>query len=102
MITRMERPMATTARGWPRRLAMRRYRAARKVFVLLVPTAASPKTRARYGSPCPDDALPWGLPAEELMPGANFAQEHRCPAVGNRDISTPISAMMAAAATGPI
>ncbi len=36
------------------------------------------------------------------MPGANFAHEHRCPAVGNRDISIPISAMMAAAATGPM
>ena len=72
------------------------------MLVLLVPTAASPKTRARYRLPCPDDALRLVLPAEELMPGANFAHEHRCPAVGNRDMSTPISAMMAAAATGPM
>ena len=36
------------------------------------------------------------------MPGENFAHEHRCPAVGNRVMSTPISAMMIAAATGPI
>ncbi len=61
-------------------------RLARNVFVLVVPTAASPKTRARYGLTCPEDALPWGLPADELMPGANFAHEHRCPAVGNRDM----------------
>jgi len=42
------------------------------------------------------------LRAEDLIPGANFAHEHRCPAVGNRVMSTPISAMMIAAATGPI
>ena len=36
------------------------------------------------------------------MPGENFAQEHRCPAVGKRDMSTPISARMIAAATGPM
>jgi hypothetical protein len=52
---------------------------------LVVQTAASPKTRARYGLPCPEEALPLVLPAEELTPGANFAHEHRCPAVGNRD-----------------
>jgi hypothetical protein len=42
------------------------------------------------------------LPAEELIPGANFAQEARWAGVGNRVMSTPISAMMTAAAVGPI
>ena len=37
-----------------------------------------------------------------LMPGENFAHEHKCPAVGNRVMSRPTSAMMIAAATGPI
>ena len=78
MITRMERPTAT-ARGWPRRLAMRRYRAARKVFVLLVPTAASPKTRARYGLPCPEDALCLVLPAEALMPRGELRPRAQVP-----------------------
>ena len=30
------------------------------------------------------------------MPGENFAHEHRCPAVGNRVMSSPTSAMMIA------
>src|SRR3954453_14346442 len=65
-------------------------------------TTASPSARARYRLPCPVKPLPLLLPAEDLMPGENFAHEHRCPAVGNRVMSTPISAMMIAAATGPI
>jgi hypothetical protein len=48
------------------------------------------------------DPLPLFLPAEAFTPGANFAHEQRCPGVGNLVISTPISAMMTAAATGPM
>src|SRR4051794_6829486 len=65
-------------------------------------TTASPSARARYRLPCPVDPSPLFLPAEDLTPGENFAHEHRCPAVGNRVMSRPISAMMTAAATGPI
>ena len=36
------------------------------------------------------------------MPGANFAHEARWAGVGNRVMSMPISAMMTAAAVGPI
>ena len=46
--------------------------------------------------------MPLVLPAEELIPGANFAHEARWPGVGNRVMSRPISAMMIAAAVGPI
>ena len=52
--------------------------------------------------PCPVEPLPLVLPAEELIPGANFAQEVRWAGVGNRVMSSPISAMMIAAAVGPI
>ena len=47
-------------------------------------------------------AVAFFLPADSLTPGANFAQEARCPAVGNRVMSVPISAMMIAAATRPM
>ena len=36
-----------------------------------------------------------------LFPGATPAQDARCAAVGNRDMSTPISAMMHSAARLP-
>ena len=36
------------------------------------------------------------------MPGANFAHDARWAGVGNRAMSRPISAMMIAAAIGPI
>lgn len=45
---------------------------------------ASPRTRARYGLPCPVVALPLALPADSLTTGANFAHAARCAAVGNR------------------
>src|SRR3954452_19530241 len=65
-------------------------------------TTASPSARARYRLPCPVDPLPLFLPAEDVTPGENFAHEHRCPAVGDRVMSRPISAMMTAAAPGPM
>ena len=37
-----------------------------------------------------------------LDSGANRAHEHRCAAVGNRDMSIPISATMTQAASGPM
>lgn len=40
--------MPSSGRG-----AVRRQRALRKALARLAPTAASPRTRARYGSPCP-------------------------------------------------
>jgi hypothetical protein len=36
-----------------------------------------------------------------LTPGANFAHEARCPGVGNRVMSSPISARIAQAPVGP-
>jgi hypothetical protein len=83
-ITRMDRPTATIARLLPRRRAIRRSRAPRKVSVLLAATATSPSTRASYGLPRPVDPRPSGLPADSLTPGANLAHDTRCPAVGNR------------------
>src|SRR3954447_6443736 len=90
MITRMERPTATTAFLPPRRRAMRRERSPRKVWVLPAATAASPRILARYRLPCPVDPLPLGLPADSLTPGANRAQEARCAALGKRVMSVPI------------
>src|SRR5512133_1781649 len=101
-MTRMERPTATMARLLPCRRVIRRYRAPRKVLVLLAATAASPSTRARYGLPCPVDPRPLGLPADSLTPGANLAHDTRCPAVGNRVMSVPSSAMSSCAASWPI
>ena len=66
------------------------------------PMAASPRIRARYRLPWPVVPLPFFFPADSLTPGANLAQEARCPAVGNRLISVPISAMMTAAAMRPM
>jgi hypothetical protein len=48
------------------------------------------------------DPLLLYLPAEVFTPGANLAHWQRCPGVGNLVMSTPISAMMTAAATGPM
>src|SRR5512132_1962923 len=101
-MTRMERPTATMARLLPRRRVIRRYRSPRKVSVLLAATAASPSTRARYGLPCPVDPWPLRLPADSLTPGANLAHDTRCPAVGNRVMSVPSSAMSSCAASWPI
>ena len=50
----------------------------------------------------PGGAVALGLAGRGADAGENFAHEHRCPAVGNRDMSTPTSAMMMAAATGPM
>lgn len=41
------------------------------------------------------------FPPVMLLPGQTPAQEARCAAVGNRDMSTPISAMMVSAARFP-
>src|SRR5664280_2353948 len=67
---------------------------------LPAPAAASPRTALRYRLPLPV------LPAVDLAPdwmvrGQSFAQETRCPAVGNRLMSSPISAMMTCAMCGP-
>jgi hypothetical protein len=43
---------------------------------------------------------PFFFPADSLTPGANFAQEARWAAVGKRDMSSPISAMITRAETG--
>src|SRR3954467_4850536 len=82
MMTRIERPIATMARFFPRRRAMRRYRSPRKVSVRAALTAASPTMRARYRLPLPVPGLPVGRPADSLTPGANRAHEVRCAGVG--------------------
>jgi hypothetical protein len=41
------------------------------------------------------------LPADSLLPGHSPAQDARCPAVGNRDMSTPISEMITWAVRSP-
>ena len=46
----------------------------------------------------PGGVLPFFFPADSLTPGANLAQETRCPAVGNRAMSIPISARITHAA----
>src|SRR5689334_16135593 len=53
---------------------------------------ASPRVPAIHGLPLP--VVPGLLfPADCFARGANLAHDTRCPAVGNRDISMPISAM---------
>ena len=42
------------------------------------------------------------FPADSLFPGHNPAHDARCAAVGNRDMSTPISEMITCAARSPI
>jgi hypothetical protein len=46
----------------------------------------------------PGRVLALFFPADSLTPGANFAQDTRCPAVGNRLMSIPISARITQAA----
>src|SRR5215470_17741131 len=91
-MTRRERPTATTAFWAPRRRAMRRYRSPRKLSVRAAPTAASPRTRARYRLPCPVEPLPFFFPADSFTPGVNLAHEHRWAAVGKRRPATRPSA----------
>lgn len=47
--------------------------------------------------PWPVAPVPFFRPADSLIPGANFAHPARWAAVGNRVMSTPISAMITAA-----
>jgi hypothetical protein len=42
--------------------------------------------------------LPFFFPADSFTPGAYFAQDTRCPAVGKRAMSSPVSARIACAA----
>ncbi|MFI6263652.1 hypothetical protein [Micromonospora sp. NPDC051006] len=44
--------------------------------------------------------LPVVVPADSFTPGANLAQDTRCPAVGKRCIWIPVSARITCAATG--
>jgi len=41
-------------------------------------------------------------PADSLLRGQVPAQDARCPAVGNRDMSAPVSATITSAVRGPI
>lgn len=52
--------------------------------------------------PCPVAPLPFLRPADSLTPGAYLAQDERWAGVGKRVMSTPISAMITAAAVAPI
>src|SRR4029450_11597265 len=61
-----------------------------------------PKHAGALGLPCPVVAVPLRLPADSLTPGANLAHQTRCPAVGNRAMSTPISAMSRCAGVWPV
>jgi hypothetical protein len=54
------------------------------------------------GLPRPVEPFPLLRPADSLTVGVKRAQDARCPAVGNLPMSVPISAMMTAAATGPM
>src|SRR5829696_585562 len=67
-----------------------------KVLVLEAPIAASPMVPPIQGLPLPVE-LDLVLPAEALVVGANLAHDTRCPALGKRPISTPISAMSSCA-----
>jgi hypothetical protein len=80
----------------PRRFTIRRWREPRKVLVLEAPIAASPMVAPIQGLPLPVE-LDLVLPAEALVVGANLAHDTRCPALGKRPISTPISAMSSCA-----
>ncbi len=54
------------------------------------------RARRSHGAPL---RVPAGrcLPADSWLAGATPAQAHRCPAVLNRDMSTPISAIITSA-----
>ena len=93
-----ELPTATMALGLPRRRARRRYRAPRKVSVRECAEHDPPDSAGQ-----PRVALAAGLaadlPADWWVCGQNLAHDTRCAAVGNRAMSTPISAISSAAAT---
>src|SRR6478736_3916738 len=93
-----ELPTATMALDLPRRRARRRYRAPRKVSVREALNTIRPTVPASHGLPLPR-ALLRDLPADWWVCGQNLAHDTRCAAVGNRAISTPISAISSAAAT---
>src|SRR6476620_9250670 len=93
-----ELPTAMMALGLPRRRARRRYRAPRKVSVRVALNTIRPTVPASHGLPLPR-ALLRDLPADWWVCGQNLAHDTRCAAVGNRAISTPISAINSAAAT---
>src|SRR6202008_1112862 len=93
-----ELPTATMALGLPRRRARRRYRAPRKVSVCVALNTIRPRVPASQGLPLPR-ALLRDLPADWWVCGQNLAHDTRCAAVGNRAMSTPISAISSAAGT---
>jgi len=93
MMTRMERATATWALALPRRRAIRWYRSPRKVSVRAAPVAARPRAPRSQVSPWPF------FPARVRGPdwraeGHSPAHDTRWPAVGNRLMSRPVSAMM--------
>src|ERR671910_2366836 len=65
------------------------------------PTGHIERTPEPWGLPWPVEPRPLRLPADSLTPGANLAQETRCPAVGTLVMSAPISAMSRCAAVWP-
>ena len=62
---------------------------------------ASPSAPLRYGLPLPPCRQRWIAP-DWMVRGHSFAHETRCAAVGNRLMSSPISARMICAAPGPM
>ena len=93
---------ARLARFAPRRAASRRYCAARYVGCCLRPAACAASTKAarRQGRPLRVRPL-WRLPARAWLPGHRPAHEARCPALGNRRLSVPISATITSAVRWP-
>src|SRR6266851_2310147 len=94
MAMRIACSTATMALTGPRREAMRRYFADRQVPLLRAAgIAAMPRAPLRQGLP----GRVWAdltRPADSLLPGQVPAQDARCPAVGNRVMSAPVSAMI--------
>lgn len=71
--------------------------------MLVCPAAQAHSVRIWQSSWLPLRVLPERCrPADSLLPGHNPAHDARCAAVGNRDISTPISEMMTWAERSPI
>lgn len=63
--------------------------------------AAAPSAHCRYGLPG-RVRLDFTFPADSLFPSVVPAQDARCLTVGNRDMSAPVSAMIASAVASPI
>jgi hypothetical protein len=89
---RREMPVATIAFCLPRRLAMRRYRAPRKLSGRQAVAAMLPTVAASHGLPLARD-LVFALPADSWVRGQNLAHDTRWASAGKRLMSTATSAI---------